>query len=126
MVSGPFHSVPWLLMLLAGLLTGCDRSRQSEPVNVIASEVQKESASLSEDQARLWSQSCALCHVTGVGGAPRIGVSAEWEPRLLKGREVLLSHTLEGFNNMPPLGYCMSCEISDFSSMIDFMTGEIE
>jgi len=35
-----------------------------------------------------------------------------------------MAHTIEGFNNMPPLGYCMSCEQEDFEMLIDFMTGE--
>jgi cytochrome c5 len=70
---------------------------------------------------RLWSTSCALCHVNGEGGAPRMGVAAEWQARLAKGREVLLTHTIEGFNNMPPLGYCMSCSRDDFDRLITFM-----
>jgi cytochrome c5 len=68
-----------------------------------------------------WSRSCALCHVTGNAGAPRIGSMEEWAPRLAKGKDVLLQHTLEGFNDMPPLGYCMSCERDDFVAMIEFM-----
>jgi cytochrome c5 len=77
------------------------------------------------DQAvmRQWSQSCALCHVDGNGGAPRIGHPEEWRPRLAQGRDSLLEHTLDGIGNMPPLGYCMSCETSDFRALIDFMVG---
>lgn len=73
--------------------------------------------------ARLWSNSCALCHVSGVAGAPRAGNMDEWEPRLTKGKPMLLKHTIEGFNSMPPLGYCMSCSEQDFSELIDLMTG---
>jgi cytochrome c5 len=72
---------------------------------------------------RKWSRSCALCHVDGNGGAPRIGHPEEWRPRLAQGRDVLLEHTLDGIGNMPPLGYCMSCEASDFRALIDFMAG---
>ena len=68
-----------------------------------------------------WTRSCALCHVNGEGGAPRVGVVEEWQPRLAQGREVLLTHTIEGFNSMPPLGYCMACERDDFDALIDFM-----
>jgi cytochrome c5 len=71
--------------------------------------------------ATLWSASCALCHVDGKGGAPRVGHADEWQPRLAKGPEVLLQHTLEGFNDMPPLGYCMACERADFEALIRFM-----
>ncbi len=71
-----------------------------------------------------WSRSCALCHVTGNAGAPRVGNVGEWQERLTQGAGVLLTHTIEGINDMPPLGYCMSCEREDFIAMIDFMAGE--
>ncbi len=71
-----------------------------------------------------WSRSCALCHVTGNAGAPRVGNAGEWQERLTQGAGVLLTHTIEGINDMPPLGYCMSCEREDFVAMIDFMAGE--
>lgn len=67
-------------------------------------------------------RSCILCHVNGEGGAPRIGYLAEWQSRLQQGSEVLLNHTIEGFNSMPPLGYCMACERADFQAMIQLMT----
>jgi cytochrome c5 len=70
-----------------------------------------------------WSASCALCHASGVAGAPRVDDTAAWQPRLAKGRAALLRHTVEGYNRMPPLGYCMSCEADDFVSMIEFMAG---
>ena len=71
-----------------------------------------------------FNNSCAMCHITGVAFAPRVGVAEEWQPRLAQGKDVLLAHTLEGFNKMPPLGYCMSCEKSDFVALIDYMAGE--
>lgn len=74
----------------------------------------------------LWARSCALCHIDGNAGAPRVGQAEEWGPRLAQGRETLLKHTVEGLNNMPPLGYCMACERDDFLVMIDFMTANLE
>lgn len=74
---------------------------------------------------QMWSRSCALCHVDGNAGAPRMGHTEEWLPRLAQGREILLKHTVEGLNSMPPLGYCMACEREDFLAMIDFMTAEL-
>ena len=78
---------------------------------------------LNETVMSKWSNSCALCHVTGNGGAPRVGHAEEWQARLAQGKSALMAHTIEGLNNMPPLGYCMSCEREDFSAMIDFMIG---
>ncbi len=72
---------------------------------------------------QLWAGSCALCHVNGNAGAPVIGDRQAWQPRQRKGLETLLKHTLEGFNDMPPLGYCMACERDDFLTLIQFMTG---
>jgi cytochrome c5 len=83
----------------------------------------KPTTQLDPDVMQKWSRSCALCHVDGTGGAPRVGRTDEWQPRLAEGRDVLFERTVEGFNNMPPLGYCMSCEADDFRALIDFMAG---
>ena len=71
-----------------------------------------------------WSRSCALCHVNGEGGAPRMGNAEEWRPRLAQGESTLLTHTIEGYNNMPPLGYCMACERDDLRALIKLMAGD--
>ena len=80
---------------------------------------------LNENTMAMWARSCALCHVTGVAGAPRAGQADDWQERLAQGRGVLLKHTIEGKGMMPPLGYCMACEESDFIQMIDFMSGQV-
>ena len=90
----------------------------SEPVpvgNVVAAE----STAMAQ-----WARSCALCHVNGEGGAPEVGDKEAWQPRLAQGEDMLLKHTIEGFNNMPPLGYCMDCEEDSFREIIRFMGGE--
>jgi cytochrome c5 len=107
------------MLLLAGLvLWGCGREQPPPPEVTTATDA---TAGREAIMAH-WSRSCALCHVDGTGGAPRVGVAAEWQPRLTAGDEVLLAHTLEGFGNMPPLGYCMSCTEDDFRALIRFMT----
>ncbi|MGD1989627.1 MAG: c-type cytochrome [Pseudomonadales bacterium] len=83
------------------------------------------SAPGNERAMALWARSCALCHIDGNAGAPRVGQAEEWGPRLAQGRETLLKHTVEGLNSMPPLGYCMACEREDFLAMIDFMTANL-
>jgi len=93
------------------MLAGAQASGASAPVN--------------ERVMALWARSCALCHIDGNAGAPRVGQAEEWGPRLAQGRETLLKHTVEGLNSMPPLGYCMACEREDFLAMIDFMTANL-
>ncbi len=72
---------------------------------------------------QMWSTSCALCHIDGNAGAPRVGDQEAWQPRIAQGAAVLLKHTVEGLNSMPPLGYCMACENQHFTAMIEFMSG---
>ena len=70
-----------------------------------------------------WNRSCALCHINGEAGAPIIGDTNSWSERILKGEDALVRSVLEGLNSMPPLGYCMACELEDFKSMVNFMVG---
>lgn len=111
--------VPALLTVCLGLFGSSSLIQAGENPPGPAKKV----ASLDQDLVRKWSRSCALCHVGGEGGAPRIGTT-DWLPRIAKGKSLLLAHTIEGLNNMPPLGYCMSCEEADFSALIKFMSGE--
>lgn len=82
-------------------------------------------AAMSASSQEKWARSCALCHVAGEGGAPRMGDMAAWGPRVEKGDAVLMKNTLEGLNRMPPLGYCMDCEVEDFAAMIKMMSGQL-
>ena len=112
----------WLCVLC---LTACDTTEPEITAPAAQTAIEPLTETRQEKTARLWSASCALCHVTGIGGAPHIGQADEWQARLAQGEEVLMRHTLEGLNNMPPLGYCMACEREDFTAMIEFMTAGI-
>ena len=94
---------------------GCEHGEPEAAVKTAAGSAPR------PEQMLLWTNSCALCHVTGVGGAPIVGNHDDWADRLEQGNELLLEHTLEGYNNMPPLGYCMACEKDDFTALIEFM-----
>lgn len=112
------------LVLTALLLSGCGADRSEAPpaeakAAVAPSPVQ---AAPSTTQMAQWTRNCALCHVHGEGGAPVLGDQTAWAERREQGEDVLLAHTLEGFNNMPPLGYCMDCETTDFTALIRFMS----
>ena len=56
----------------------------------------------------LYESSCAACHKTGLGGAPKLGVKAAWAPRIAQGIEVLVNHADIGFDgkagSMPAKG----------------------
>jgi len=119
----------WVVALV--MLSGCgqEAAAPAEAANATAAVTEpmapppQSAGPPDADLIAQWTRSCALCHVNGEGGAPRLGDAEAWAPRLAQGEAVLLKHTLEGLNNMPPLGYCMDCEEQDFRRLIRFMGG---
>lgn len=108
-------------VLMVLLLAGCDRPGDEAAGSLPQVAPQRTGA----DRARTleqWSRSCVLCHADGTGGAPRMGHPEEWAPRLAGGMDMLLEHSIQGYRNMPPLGYCMDCTRDDFRALIVFMT----
>ena len=80
---------------------------------------------ITQDIIGKWSRSCALCHVQGEGGAPRLGDRDDWQEWLAQGENQLLTHAIQGYNRMPALGYCMACELDDLRALIKLMaTGD--
>ena len=69
----------------------------------------------------LYARNCAICHGPGHGGAPKLGDVAAWAPRLAQGDDALLAHAIDGYNDMPPLGYCMDCDRNDLAALIRLM-----
>ena len=106
----------------SALLLGCGKSESQGSTTKTASSSQPfADATITDAGKQRWARTCAMCHVRGEGGAPKIGDSAAWAPRLAQGEAVLLEHTVNGFGNMPPLGYCMDCEREDLRAFIHFM-----
>lgn len=74
------------------------------------------------DIEKKYNQSCATCHEIGVLGAPKTGNVAAWKPLLAKGEQVLVSHTKQGYKNMPARGLCDTCTDEDYAALIRFMS----
>lgn len=72
--------------------------------------------------AALYNRSCRSCHAQGAAGAPLTGDTKAWESRLSQGIEVLLEHTRNGYQAMPPRGMCMDCTDQQFRGLIEFMS----
>lgn len=53
---------------------------------------------------QVYQQVCASCHATGALGSPRHQSVADWAPRIGKGYDLLLSHAINGFHQMPARG----------------------
>jgi cytochrome c5 len=69
----------------------------------------------------IYSHTCAACHADAGTGAPQTHDVAAWAPRLSQGGAILLTHMVEGFNDMPPLGQCVECSADDLTALMHFM-----
>jgi len=108
-----------LITFLCAALVGCgDRDSKTAAAPLAQPFADAKISSLGQQR---WARTCAMCHVRGEGGAPKIGDTVAWSTRLAQGEAVLLDHTVNGFGNMPPLGYCMDCEREDLRAYIAFM-----
>jgi len=52
----------------------------------------------------LYNASCAMCHNTGISGAPKTGTAEEWSNRMPQGVKKMVEKSIEGFNSMPARG----------------------
>lgn len=100
------------LLLLSSLmlvLTACGNKNTLQPVT------------LTEQQNKLFEQSCKTCHANPTNPAPQIGDKSAWDKRLEQGLPVLVQHAMQGFNAMPAGGLCTTCTPPDFEAMIVYM-----
>ena len=69
-----------------------------------------------------YAASCGACHAYAVAGAPKTGDAAQWEPRLAKGMEALVSSVKNGLGVMPAGGMCTTCSDDDYKALITYMS----
>ena len=112
-----------LAPLLALLLAACGERPAAAPGPTAAKpEAQAAPAiTLSPELQAIYNRSCMTCHATPSTGAPQAGDRAAWAPRVAQGSELLLDHTINGFNAMPPMGACMDCSPEQYTALIEYM-----
>ena len=68
---------------------------------------------------------CAVCHVAGVAGAPKVGDKAAWKDRIAQGKDTLYEHALKGFQGkvgfMPAKGGNAALPDADVKAAVDYM-----
>ena len=69
------------------------------------------------EQPPQYAASCGACHAVAVAGAPKTGDAAQWEPRLAKGLEALVSSVKNGLGILPPGGLCTGCRADDYTAL---------
>ena len=80
-----------------------------------------------KEAARIYSETCVVCHGEGIAGAPRPGVKSDWTVRLEFGIEEMYLNTIEGIGSrMPPRGRCMGCSDRQLQAVVDLMIRKLE
>ena len=75
---------------------------------------------------KIYVKNCAMCHNSGLAGAPKRKDKAAWEPRLKQGLDNLLKSAIAGKNGMPPKGNCLSCTEEELLETIKFMIKDVK
>ncbi|MCS5712728.1 c-type cytochrome [Candidatus Berkiella aquae] len=68
-----------------------------------------------------YKSTCAVCHETGVGGAPKFRNAGDWKPRMADGMDTMLAIAIKGKGAMPPKGTCMQCSDQELKMAIEYM-----
>ncbi|MBB5018492.1 cytochrome c5 [Chitinivorax tropicus] len=78
----------------------------------------------------VFKQTCAMCHQTGLSGAPIPGNKQDWQARMAAGKERLYQHAIEGFTGekgmMPAKGANAALSDADVKSAVDYMLGAVD
>jgi cytochrome c5 len=73
----------------------------------------------------LYKQACAVCHVAGVAGAPKLGDKAAWAPRVGAGVDALTATVMKGKGAMPPKGGAAAPE-AEIKAAVQYMLDAVK
>ena len=76
------------------------------------------------DGGAVYTASCAACHATGAAGAPKLGDSAAWAPRIAQGMDALYNSSLDGKNGMPAKGGNPALPDDEVKAAVDHMVAQ--
>lgn len=71
--------------------------------------------------AQVYETKCFTCHASGAAGAPKLGDTGAWAPRIGKGIDTLYTSAIGGFMGMPAKGLCMDCSDDEIKAAVDHM-----
>ena len=126
-----------LPLILVGLLAACGKSEAppaaapaAAPAPVAAAPAPAPAAADGGKGADIFKKTCAMCHQTGVAGAPKLGDKADWGPRIAQGKDTLYKHATEGYNGakgaMPAKGGNPALKDDEVKEIVDFMVAKSE
>lgn len=78
-------------------------ARRIQPIGSIEVKDASDATTLKTGE-QVYAAQCSACHASGAAGAPKIGDTAAWAPRIQTGYEALLSSALKGKGAMGAQG----------------------
>lgn len=73
------------------------------------------------DGAKVYQTVCAVCHASGVAGAPKVGDRKVWAPLIEEGQAILTAHGYVGVRGMPAKGGKPDLSVEDFAASVVHM-----
>jgi len=77
---------------------------------------------------QVYSKNCFACHGSGAAGAPKLGDTENWAPRIAQGMDTLTDHAVKGYKGkagyMPPKGGFMSLSDAEVTAAVAYMVSE--
>ena len=96
------------------------------PANAVPGDTVPGTALAAIDGEAVYKKACTTCHATGLAGAPKLGDTADWGPRIAQGEALLLEHAIKGFTGkkgmMPPKGGFVNLSDDEVRAAITYMT----
>ncbi len=72
-----------------------------------------------------YDQYCAMCHNTGMAGAPTRVATDHWVARLADvGFNTIVTNAITGINAMPARGMCMTCSDDEIAELVTYLMGD--
>ncbi len=93
----------------------------ARPINVPAVKQYNFQKSVLKIGQKVYVKTCAICHDAGMAGAPKIYDTPAWTLRLQNGMPLLYQRVINGFNQMPPKGSCVTCTNEELKAAVDYI-----
>lgn len=93
----------------------------AEPAAAPAAEVASTSGGDMAKGKGIYDSVCFVCHAAGVAGAPKLGDTAAWAPRIAQGMDTMYHVALTGKGAMPPKGGHTDLADDDVKAAVDYM-----
>ncbi|TCD47735.1 c-type cytochrome [Chlorobium sp. N1] len=74
----------------------------------------------------VYAANCAMCHDSGMMGAPKPGDKAAWEARVAQGVDVMTQKSIEGFAGMPAKGGNPSLTDEEIANAVAWMADTVK